>query len=215
MTQNNAAALGTLLTGTQTDCAAQKKDCAFACAFDTCASSDVACQCSPNYLASIYNCASCNEATGHAGTKLADFNALKDSCGAQSFSGASQQFNTWVNSPTGQAGYQAPTLTATGGGDAATGTFTPAAQQSNPPASQGPVSQPAVSNPVIAAPSVSSPATGGSAAPAPKPAPSGASAAHTSGAATASSTTKPAGSASRMAVPAGVIAAIAGVAALV
>ena len=124
LTSNDAAALGKLLTATQADCAAQQKDCNFACAFPTCESSDIACQCSETYLANIYNCASCNTANNNAGkTGLTDFQALNTSCANQNYTGPNQDFVTWVQSPTGQAGYTAPTLTATGGGDAATGTF--------------------------------------------------------------------------------------------
>ena len=45
LNDNNAAALGSLLTSTQTACPQAIQSCFFACSFDTCASSDIACQC--------------------------------------------------------------------------------------------------------------------------------------------------------------------------
>ncbi|KAL1409067.1 hypothetical protein Q8F55_005891 [Vanrija albida] len=209
LTSNNAAALGSLLSSTTADCAAQQKSCAFACAFETCASSDIACQCSATYLENIFNCASCNSANNNAqGTKLADFDALNKSCGAQSFSGANQQFLTFVQSPTGQAGYQAPTLTATGGGEAATGTFQ-AATGKIPNTTQpagGASSAPAPSGGAAssgAAAASSSHAAGSSS----KPAASGSVAASASGSAAASP--KPSSAANAVVAPAAMAVAVA------
>lgn len=219
LTNNNAAALGQLLTGTQTDCGAQQQNCAFACAFDTCASSDIACQCSDTYLSAIFNCASCNEANNREGTRLADFTALKDSCGAQNFTGASQSFVTWVNRPTGTENYAAPELTATGGGEAATGTFAPASEQAPTSGGAAPTQAPGAGAGAGASPSGASAAptagagAGASAPSASRPAATGAAGgASPSGAAPAASA--PAAGAERMAVPAVFVAAIAGVAAL-
>ncbi|CAK9779588.1 hypothetical protein CC85DRAFT_167338 [Cutaneotrichosporon oleaginosum] len=208
---NNAAALGALLTSTQADCAAQAKSCAFACAFDTCSSSDIACQCDAGYLANIYNCASCNTANANGGTSLTDFNALKDSCAAQNFTGAAQAFTTWVPAPTGVAAYQAPELTATGGGDAASGTFQPATDRAAATDAQGsgagatPVSNaPAASGSAAARPSSGSAAASASARA------SGASAA-----ASAAASTPAAGSgAGILAAPVGLVALVAAAAAL-
>ncbi|KAL7423475.1 hypothetical protein Q5752_001055 [Cryptotrichosporon argae] len=122
---NDAAALGALVTSDITECTTAFSSCFFECSITLCDSTDVACQCSSTYLEEIYNCASCNTANGNTGaTQLSDFQALNSSCGAQSYTGAYQDFATVaVASPTGQDAYVAPTLTATGGGDAATGSF--------------------------------------------------------------------------------------------
>lgn len=121
LNSNNAAALGALLKSTQTACPQAIKSCDFQCAFDTCASSDVACQCEASYLENIYNCASCNTANNNAGTtQISDFNALRESCANQNYTGASQSFATSALPAIDTAGYNAPQLTATGGGAAAT-----------------------------------------------------------------------------------------------
>lgn len=128
LTDNDSAALASLLTSTETDCPTALNKCTFACAFDTCGSTDVACQCrsfseivsrlvnciieemlihaigSDSYLANIYNCASCNTANNNQGaTGISDFESLKDSCANQGYAGANQTFATRAaNSPTGQ-----------------------------------------------------------------------------------------------------------------
>lgn len=84
--ENNAAALQTTLTNAASGCAANIQQCFFQCSFDTCASADVACQCSESYLASIFNCASCNTANGNTGaTQIGDFNSLQESCANQNY----------------------------------------------------------------------------------------------------------------------------------
>ena len=59
---------------------------------------------SENYLANIFNCASCNTANSNTGaTGISDFEALRDSCANQGYAGANQTFATRAaNSPTGQ-----------------------------------------------------------------------------------------------------------------
>ena len=59
---------------------------------------------SENYLANIFNCASCNTANSNtAATGISDFEALRDSCANQGYAGANQTFATRAaNSPTGQ-----------------------------------------------------------------------------------------------------------------
>ncbi|KAK1926982.1 hypothetical protein DB88DRAFT_533791 [Papiliotrema laurentii] len=122
LNDNNAAALGSLLTSTQTACPQAIQSCFFACSFDTCASSDIACQCEGSYLENIYNCASCNTANNNPGTtQISDFESLRDSCANQNFTGASQSFTTKALPVATTDGYTAPQLTATGGGVAATG----------------------------------------------------------------------------------------------
>ncbi|GMK58345.1 hypothetical protein CspeluHIS016_0503770 [Cutaneotrichosporon spelunceum] len=123
LTSNNAGALAALLNSTKTDCETQSKACTFACDFPTCDSEDIKCQCEATYLGNIYNCASCNTAANNTGTRLDDFDALRKSCAAQNYTGADQNFSTFGNAPTGTASYAAPELTATGGGEAATGSF--------------------------------------------------------------------------------------------
>ncbi|BEJ16861.1 hypothetical protein CspHIS471_0602620 [Cutaneotrichosporon sp. HIS471] len=203
---NNAAALGALLTSTQNDCAAQRKSCAFACAFDTCDSANVACQCDAGYLANIFNCASCNTANANGGTGLKDFEALKNSCAAQNFTGAAQAFSTFVQAPTGAAGYQAPVLTATGGGEAATGTFQPATDKAAATAAQG-----------AGANAASGSASAGASGAKPSASAASGSGAHSSGASPAASAaaSKPAGSgAIAVVAPAALVALVAGVATL-
>ncbi|WVW85766.1 hypothetical protein I302_107804 [Kwoniella bestiolae CBS 10118] len=122
LNSNDASALGALLTSTQTACPEAEKQCFFECSFDTCASSDIACQCDSTYLSNIYNCASCNTANGNTGaTQVTDFQALQESCKNQNYTGADQEFTTKGLPTVATAGYAAPTLTATGGGAAATG----------------------------------------------------------------------------------------------
>jgi len=123
LNSNNAAALASLVTSTISDCPTQLKECTFECAFTTCASTDVACQCDATYLLNIFDCGSCNTAMGNTGaTQLSDWQALNSSCGNQNFTGVTQSFTTIpVESPTGQDQYVAPSLTASGGGVAATG----------------------------------------------------------------------------------------------
>ncbi|EIW67361.1 hypothetical protein M231_02497 [Tremella mesenterica] len=126
LNSNNAAALANLLTSTVSACPQAEQQCFFECSFDTCASTDIACQCDGAYLENIYNCASCNTANNNTGTtQIADFNALQSSCAAQNYTGASDSFTTVpLASPTGEDAYSAPSLTATGGGEAATGDLT-------------------------------------------------------------------------------------------
>jgi hypothetical protein len=215
---NNAAALGALLTSTQNDCAAQSKSCAFACAFDTCDSANVQCQCDAGYLANIFNCASCNTANGNPGTSLTDFEALNKSCGAQNFTGAAQAFSTWVQAPTGAAGYQAPELTATGGGEAATGTFQAATDKAAPTNAQGS----GAGAPAPAGSGAASPAASGAANPASSPvaaasgAASGSGSTRASGASAAASpaASTPGSGAGAIAAPVGLVALVAGAAAL-
>ncbi|WVF72653.1 hypothetical protein IAT40_007471 [Kwoniella sp. CBS 6097] len=122
LNSNNAAALGSLLTSTQEACPTAIKSCFFECSFDTCGSTDVACQCDGTYLQNIYNCASCNTANGNTGaTQVADFQALQDSCKNQNYTGADQDFQSQGLPSIQTDGYNAPSLTATGGGAAATG----------------------------------------------------------------------------------------------
>ncbi|BEI86024.1 hypothetical protein CcaverHIS002_0603110 [Cutaneotrichosporon cavernicola] len=209
---NNAAALGALLTSTQTDCAAQRKSCAFACAFDTCDSADVACQCDAGYLANIFNCASCNTANANGGTSLTDFEALKNSCAAQNFTGAAQDFSTFVQAPTGAAGYQAPVLTATGGGDAATGSFQPATDKAAATAAQG-----AGASEASGSAGASGSASAGASGAKPSASAASGSGAHSSGSSAAASAaaSKPAGSgAIAVVAPAALVGLVAGVATL-
>ncbi|WWC90833.1 uncharacterized protein L201_005770 [Kwoniella dendrophila CBS 6074] len=125
LNSNDASALGSLLTSTQTGCTTAKQQCFFECSFDTCASTDVACQCGADYLANIYNCASCNTANNNAGTtQVTDFQSLQDSCKNQNYTGADQTFTTKGLPAIATDAYNAPTLTATGGGAAATGDAT-------------------------------------------------------------------------------------------
>ncbi|KAK8854898.1 hypothetical protein IAR55_003637 [Kwoniella newhampshirensis] len=122
LNSNDAAALASLLTSTQTACPAARQQCFFECSFDTCPSSDIACQCAGTYLENIYNCASCNTANNNAGTtQITDFNNLQQSCAAQNYTGASSSFSTIPLPTIATAAYNAPSLTATGGGAAATG----------------------------------------------------------------------------------------------
>ncbi|WWC71708.1 uncharacterized protein I206_105666 [Kwoniella pini CBS 10737] len=122
MNSNDATALASLLTSTQNACTTAKQQCFFECSFDTCASSDISCQCDATYLANIYNCASCNTANGNTGaTQLTDFQSLQASCANQNFTGADQTFTTSGLPSIQTDGYSAPSLTASGGGAAATG----------------------------------------------------------------------------------------------
>ncbi|WWD02453.1 hypothetical protein V865_000492 [Kwoniella europaea PYCC6329] len=122
LSSNDASALASLLTSTQTACPTAIQECFFQCSFDTCASSDISCQCDATYLANIYNCASCNTANGNtAATQVSDFEALQESCQNQNYTGADQSFTTEALPAITTDGYSAPTLTATGGGAAATG----------------------------------------------------------------------------------------------
>ncbi|OCF38697.1 hypothetical protein I317_07524 [Kwoniella heveanensis CBS 569] len=122
LNSNDAAALASLLTSTQEACPTAIKQCFFECSFDTCGSTDVACQCDATYLQNIYNCASCNTANGNTGaTQVADFQALQESCKNQNYTGADQDFQTQGLPAITTDGYSAPSLTATGGGAAATG----------------------------------------------------------------------------------------------
>ncbi|KAK4684683.1 hypothetical protein P7C73_g5487, partial [Tremellales sp. Uapishka_1] len=123
VTSNNAASLGSLMSAASATCTTFEQQCMFECSFATCDSTDIACQCGDTYLENIFNCASCNTANGNtAATQLTDFQSLNASCYAQNYTGPLQDFATVaIASPTGQADYSAPTLTATGGGDAATG----------------------------------------------------------------------------------------------
>ncbi|WWC63143.1 uncharacterized protein I303_105743 [Kwoniella dejecticola CBS 10117] len=122
LNSNDASALGSLLTSTQTACPTAQQQCFFECSFDTCASSDISCQCDATYLANIYNCASCNTANGNTGaTQVSDFQSLQESCANQNFTGADQTFTTSGLPSIQTDGYTAPTLTASGGGAAATG----------------------------------------------------------------------------------------------
>ncbi|WVR07416.1 hypothetical protein IAU60_004457 [Kwoniella sp. DSM 27419] len=122
MNSNNAGALASLLTSTQEACPAAQKQCFFQCSFDTCASSDIACQCEASYLQNIFNCASCNTANNNAGTtQVTDFQSLQESCKNQNYTGADQDFQTQAVASATTDGYSAPSLTATGGGAAATG----------------------------------------------------------------------------------------------
>lgn len=46
-----------------------------------------------SYLQNIFNCATCNTENNNPGTTtVTDFNALKDSCAAQNYTGAQQEF---------------------------------------------------------------------------------------------------------------------------
>ncbi|GFZ49374.1 hypothetical protein JCM24511_07494 [Saitozyma sp. JCM 24511] len=125
LNSNNAAALGSLITSDIAACPSAIKSCFFACSFNTCASTDIACQCDATYLENIYNCGSCNTANGNTGsTQVSDWQALHDSCAAQNYTGAAstRSFTTQpLASATGQGAYVAATLTASGGGAAATG----------------------------------------------------------------------------------------------
>ena len=123
LNDNNSAALASLLTSTQTACPEAQQQCFFECSFDTCASTDIACQCDGTYLENIYNCASCNTANNNSGTtQITDFNNLQQSCANQNYTGASESFTTVpLPTATGQDSYTQPSLTATGGGEAATG----------------------------------------------------------------------------------------------
>ncbi|WVQ99890.1 hypothetical protein IAU59_007033 [Kwoniella sp. CBS 9459] len=125
LNSNDAAALSSLLTSTQDACPTAIQSCFFECSFDTCGSTDVACQCDGSYLQNIYNCASCNTANGNTGaTQVADFQALQESCRNQNYTGADQDFQTQGLPSIQTDSYQAPSLTATGGGAAATGEAT-------------------------------------------------------------------------------------------
>ncbi|ODO06553.1 hypothetical protein I350_03908, partial [Cryptococcus amylolentus CBS 6273] len=95
LTSNDAAALASLLTSTQTACPTAISQCSFECAFDTCDSSDISCQCGADYLENIYNCASCNTANGNtAATQISDFNSLQESCSNQNYTDADGTFTT-------------------------------------------------------------------------------------------------------------------------
>ncbi|TYJ54023.1 hypothetical protein B9479_005357 [Cryptococcus floricola] len=123
LTSNDAAALASLLTSTQTACPTAISQCSFECAFDTCDSSDISCQCGAEYLENIYNCASCNTANGNtAATQISDFNSLQESCSNQNYTDADGTFTTKALPTINTDGYAAPTLTATGGGSAASDT---------------------------------------------------------------------------------------------
>ncbi|ODN92844.1 hypothetical protein L198_05641 [Cryptococcus wingfieldii CBS 7118] len=123
LTSNDAAALASLLTSTQTACPTAISECSFECAFDTCDSSDISCQCGAEYLENIYNCASCNTANGNtAATQISDFNSLQESCSNQNYTDADGTFTTNALPTINTDGYTAPTLTATGGGSAASDT---------------------------------------------------------------------------------------------
>ncbi|WVQ74754.1 hypothetical protein IAR50_004359 [Cryptococcus sp. DSM 104548] len=123
LTSNDAAALASLLTSTQTACPTAISQCSFECAFDTCDSSDIDCQCRADYLENIYNCASCNTANGNtAATQLSDFTSLQESCSNQNYTAADGSFTTKALPTINTDGYAAPTLTATGGGSAASDT---------------------------------------------------------------------------------------------
>ncbi|WRT68268.1 uncharacterized protein IL334_005244 [Kwoniella shivajii] len=125
LNSNDASALASLLTSTSTACPAAQQSCFFECSFDTCASTDISCQCDASYLANIYNCASCNTANNNAGTtQVTDFQSLQESCVNQNFTGADQTFTTSALPTIATDAYTAPTLTATGGGAAATGDAT-------------------------------------------------------------------------------------------
>ena len=58
--ENTSDTLGSVLAALPQYCQGAAKSCAFECSFDTCASTDVDCQCGEDYLQNIFNCASCN-----------------------------------------------------------------------------------------------------------------------------------------------------------
>lgn len=128
--------------------------------------------------------------------RSADFTSLNASCGAQNYTGAAQAFSTYIQSPS-TAGYVAPTLTATGGGDAASGSFSAATDKVAATVAAGASS---------AAVSAATTSAGAAAA-------SGSSVA-TGSASAAASTSAKASSARVLAVPAGVAGLVAAVAAL-
>jgi len=106
---SNSPALAQSVAQLATFCTVFISGCQYECAFDTCASSNVQCQCAEPYLQNIYNCASCNSAHNNANsTLLADYNALHDSCTNQGHTAA----------PTGVDPFPSPsgTISYTGGG---------------------------------------------------------------------------------------------------
>ncbi|KIR34868.1 hypothetical protein I352_03121 [Cryptococcus deuterogattii MMRL2647] len=123
LNSNDASAVASVLTSTQTACPSAISQCYFECDFPTCASTDVACQCDATYLENIYNCASCNTANGNtAATQISDFQSLQESCANQNYTGASQSFTTKALPTIATNGYTAPSLSASGGGAAASDT---------------------------------------------------------------------------------------------
>ncbi|WVO22911.1 uncharacterized protein IAS62_004254 [Cryptococcus decagattii] len=123
LNSNDASAIASVLTSTQTACPSAISQCHFECDFPTCASTDVACQCDATYLENIYNCASCNTANGNtAATQISDFQSLQESCANQNYTGASQSFTTKALPTIATNGYTAPSLSASGGGAAASDT---------------------------------------------------------------------------------------------
>lgn len=54
LSSNDAAELAGVLSAIPDACATYTRTCQKECGFDTCASTDIACQCSESYLASIY-----------------------------------------------------------------------------------------------------------------------------------------------------------------
>ncbi|EAL20555.1 hypothetical protein CNBE4750 [Cryptococcus deneoformans B-3501A] len=123
LSSNDASAVASVLTSAQTACPAAISQCFFECDFTTCSSTDVACQCDGTYLENIFNCASCNTANGNtAATQVSDFQALQESCANQNYTGASESFTTKALPTIATSDYTAPSLTATGGGAAASDT---------------------------------------------------------------------------------------------
>lgn len=120
LTSNNAAGLASALGEANTACSSALDMCAFECgSIPACSETDVACTCSLSFLQGIYNCGACNTANGNSGqTSLDSYRQLAEACVNQNYTSTPTATQP-LPSPTGQAGYVAPTLTGTGGGSLA------------------------------------------------------------------------------------------------
>lgn len=86
LSANGQEELSGVLGAIPSACSSYQQTCQKECAFDTCISTDVACQCSETYLANIYQCASCNTRNNNVGaTQVTDYESLANSCGNQNY----------------------------------------------------------------------------------------------------------------------------------
>ncbi|KAJ9107525.1 hypothetical protein QFC21_000982 [Naganishia friedmannii] len=112
LSSNGQEELSGVLGAIPSACSSYQQTCQKECAFNTCPSSDVACQCSQTYLANIYQCASCNTRNNNVGaTQVTDYESLANSCGNQNYTVPATSSSA-LPSPTGQSSYTAPTLAA-------------------------------------------------------------------------------------------------------